>query len=65
MCGIFAVAGRPDAAELAQLGLFALQHRGQESAGIVTVNKDKAFNVRIGMGLVSGVDYRTATSRGR
>ncbi|MFI5361975.1 MAG: amidophosphoribosyltransferase [Elusimicrobiota bacterium] len=55
MCGIFAVAGRPDAAELTQLGLFALQHRGQESAGIVTVNKNGAFNVRIGMGLVSEV----------
>jgi amidophosphoribosyltransferase len=55
MCGIFAVAGRPDAAELTQLGLFALQHRGQESAGIVTVNKANAFNVRIGMGLVSEV----------
>ena len=55
MCGIFAVAGRPDAAELTQLGLFALQHRGQESAGIVTVNKANAFNVRIGMGLVSDV----------
>ena len=55
MCGIFAVAGRPDAAELTQLGLFALQHRGQESAGIVTVNKDNGFNTRIGMGLVSEV----------
>ncbi|HXT01194.1 MAG TPA: amidophosphoribosyltransferase [Elusimicrobiota bacterium] len=55
MCGIFAVAGRPDAAELTQLGLFALQHRGQESAGIVTVNKDAGFNTKIGMGLVSEV----------
>src|SRR5471030_52972 len=55
MCGIFAVDGRPDAAELTQLGLFALQHRGQESAGIVTVNKDNAFNVKICMGLVSEV----------
>ncbi|HEX4048971.1 MAG TPA: amidophosphoribosyltransferase [Elusimicrobiota bacterium] len=55
MCGIFAVAGRPDAAELTQLGLFALQHRGQESAGIVAVGKNGAFNVRIGMGLVSEV----------
>jgi amidophosphoribosyltransferase len=55
MCGIFAVDGRSDAAELTQLGLFALQHRGQESAGIVTVNKDDEFNVRIGMGLVSEV----------
>jgi len=55
MCGIFAVAGRPDAAELTQLGLFALQHRGQESAGIVTVAKDGAFRSHIGMGLVSEV----------
>jgi amidophosphoribosyltransferase len=54
MCGIFAVSGRPDAAELAQLGLFALQHRGQESAGIVTV-KSGEFQTRIGMGLVSEV----------
>jgi amidophosphoribosyltransferase len=53
MCGIFAVAGRPDAAELTQLGLFALQHRGQESAGIVTVRKDGEFAAHVGMGLVS------------
>ena len=55
MCGIFAVAGRPDAAELTQLGLFALQHRGQESAGIVAAGKDRTFHARIGMGLVSEV----------
>ncbi len=54
MCGIFAVSGRPDAAELAQLGLFALQHRGQESAGIVTACRD-GFQSHIGMGLVSEV----------
>ena len=54
MCGIFAVAGRPDAAELTQLGLFALQHRGQESAGIVTV-KNGELLARVGMGLVSEV----------
>ena len=35
MCGIFGVSGVPDAARLAYLGLYALQHRGQESAGIV------------------------------
>ncbi len=35
-CGIFAVAGHPDAAALAALGLHALQHRGQEAAGIIT-----------------------------
>ncbi len=34
-CGIFAVYGHPNAAVLTYYGLFALQHRGQESAGIV------------------------------
>ena len=33
-CGVFAVYGHPEAANLAHLGLHALQHRGQESAGI-------------------------------
>ncbi len=35
-CGIFGVFGHPDAAALCALGLHALQHRGQEAAGIVT-----------------------------
>ncbi|MBW2616235.1 MAG: amidophosphoribosyltransferase, partial [Deltaproteobacteria bacterium] len=35
-CGIFAVYGHEDAAKLTYFGLYALQHRGQESAGIVT-----------------------------
>ena len=38
MCGIFGVHGHPDAPHLAQLGLYSLQHRGQESAGIVAVD---------------------------
>src|SRR5579862_8538435 len=33
-CGVFAVYGHPEAAKMAYLGLYALQHRGQESAGI-------------------------------
>ena len=37
-CGIFGVYGHPDAAALTALGLHALQHRGQESVGIVTVS---------------------------
>ncbi len=37
-CGIFGVFGHPNAAVLTYYGLFALQHRGQESAGIVTTN---------------------------
>ncbi len=67
MCGIFAVSGRPDAAELTQLGLFALQHRGQESAGIVSVAKDGAFRARVRMGLVSEVfgDGEAAALEGR
>ncbi|MEJ2027927.1 MAG: amidophosphoribosyltransferase, partial [Limibacillus sp.] len=34
-CGVFGVFGHPDAASLTALGLHALQHRGQEAAGIV------------------------------
>ena len=37
-CGIFGIFGHPEAANLAYLGLYALQHRGQESAGIATGN---------------------------
>ena len=42
-CGIFAVYGYPEAAKLAYLGLYAQQHRGQESAGIVSSNGKKVF----------------------
>ena len=52
MCGIFGVRGHPDAVALTKLGLFALQHRGQESAGIVAVDGGAARGVR-SMGLVS------------
>ncbi len=37
-CGVFAIYGHPEAANLAYLGLYALQHRGQESAGIASSN---------------------------
>ena len=50
-CGVFGVYGHPDAAELTYFGLYALQHRGQESAGIVT-SDGKDFHVHKGMGLV-------------
>lgn len=53
-CGIFGIFGHPNAAELTYYGLFALQHRGQESAGIVT-SDGKQFRVHKGMGLVSQV----------
>src|SRR5215212_1063621 len=53
MCGIIGVSGVPDAARLAYLGLYALQHRGQESAGIVAIDTDGSARSHRGMGLVS------------
>ncbi|MBD3366601.1 MAG: amidophosphoribosyltransferase [Candidatus Eisenbacteria bacterium] len=53
-CGIFGVAGNREAAHLTYLGLYALQHRGQESAGIVTWDGETAFQHRA-MGLASQV----------
>ena len=53
-CGIFGIHGHEDAARLAYLGLYALQHRGQESAGIVSSNGNKLFAER-GMGQVNEV----------
>src|SRR6188768_235351 len=53
-CGVFGIFGHPNAAELTYYGLYALQHRGQESAGIVT-SDGKQFRVHKGMGLVSQV----------
>lgn len=50
-CGVFGVYGHPNAAELTYYGLYALQHRGQESAGIVTCD-GKQFHAHKGMGLV-------------
>ncbi|MDT8435517.1 MAG: amidophosphoribosyltransferase [Gemmatimonadota bacterium] len=52
-CGVFAVSGAPDAAQLAFLGLYALQHRGQESAGIVAIDESGRARAHRGMGLVS------------
>jgi amidophosphoribosyltransferase len=53
MCGIFGVRGHPDAVSLTKLGLYSLQHRGQESAGVVAVDEEgEAHSVR-SMGLVS------------
>ncbi|MEP6698387.1 MAG: amidophosphoribosyltransferase [Verrucomicrobiota bacterium] len=55
-CGLFAVFGHPNAAVLTYYGLFALQHRGQESAGIVTsTGGTSTFRLHRDMGLVSQV----------
>lgn len=53
-CGLFGAFGHPDAAKLCYFGLYALQHRGQESAGI-SVENDGLIDEYKGMGLVSDV----------
>lgn len=54
MCGIFGISGHKEAARLTYLGLYALQHRGEESAGIVTYDKRRTNSYQ-GMGLVEDV----------
>jgi amidophosphoribosyltransferase len=51
MCGVFGIFGHPEASNLAYLGLHALQHRGQESAGIVSSDGERLYAHR-SMGLV-------------
>lgn len=53
-CGIFGIAFHPEAAHLTRLGLFALQHRGQESAGIF-LKRGEECEIQKGMGLVGEV----------
>src|SRR5437870_6567214 len=53
-CGIFGVFGDAEASTLTQLGLFALQHRGQEACGIVSADGDDLSEFR-SVGLVADV----------
>lgn len=53
-CGVFGIANHPDSANLTFLGLYSLQHRGQESAGIA-VHNGTTMKQHLGMGLVSEV----------
>ena len=55
MCGIIGVSGVPDAARVAHLGLYSLQHRGQESGGIVALDGSGVARSHRGMGLVSDI----------
>lgn len=54
-CGVFGVYGHDEAANLTYLGLHALQHRGQESAGIATVEPPNEMHSHRAMGLVQDV----------
>jgi amidophosphoribosyltransferase len=54
MCGVFGIVGHPEASNLAYLGLHALQHRGQESAGIVSADGGR-LHVHREMGLVADI----------
>src|SRR6202789_1951918 len=53
-CGVVAIHGYPDAARQVYLGLYALQHRGQESAGIASADGKNLSNIK-GMGLVADI----------
>ena len=53
-CGVVAIYAHPEAEKLAYLGLHALQHRGQESAGIVTSN-GLTLRAHRAMGLVADI----------
>jgi amidophosphoribosyltransferase len=53
-CGVFAIYGHPEAANLSYLGLYALQHRGQESAGITSSNGRDIYTHK-GMGQVADI----------
>jgi len=53
-CGLFGIVGHPEAVHLTYMGLYALQHRGQESAGIVASDGEQ-LRMEKGMGLVNDV----------
>jgi amidophosphoribosyltransferase len=61
-CGVFGIWNHPEAANLTYLGLYALQHRGQESAGIAATD-GHAFHVEKAMGWVADVFHRERLRR--
>ncbi len=62
-CGVFAAVGVTRAAEVVRLGLHALQHRGQESSGIVSCDAQGEFHTHKGVGLVSDIHTEAAMAR--
>jgi amidophosphoribosyltransferase len=63
MCGIFGIYGHPEASELTLLGLYALQHRGDEGAGIAAGDGEELRYYK-GLGLVSEVFSDESTLHG-
>ena len=61
-CGVVAIYGHPEASKLAYLSLYALQHRGQESAGIAASNGER-IHLHKSMGLVSDIFNADALAR--
>jgi amidophosphoribosyltransferase len=61
-CGVVAIYGHPEASKLAYLSLYALQHRGQESAGIACSNGER-ISLHKAMGLVSDIFTADVLSR--
>src|SRR5687767_2406545 len=62
MCGVFGIHGHDEAANIAYLGMHSLQHRGQESAGLVAV-EDGKLRRHVAMGLVSDSFNRDALAK--
>ena len=69
MCGVFGIHGHDEAANIAYLGMHALQHRGQESAGLVALDDAARLRRHVAMGLVSDTfdrdELRQVAGRGR
>lgn len=61
-CAVFGISGHKEAANLTYLGLYALQHRGQEGSGIVSSDGERFFQQK-GLGLVADI-YSKKTLRG-
>src|SRR5678815_5280021 len=62
MCGVFGIHGHDEAANIAYLGMHALQHRGQESAGLVAADDGK-LRRHVAMGLVSDAFNRDVLAK--
>ena len=55
ICGVFSTNHNNDVVDLIQYGLYALQHRGQEGCGIVTIDKQRTYELKRRKGLLSEI----------